>query len=105
MCKVPLLSASGEPAAATIEIDEKAPLKASSSKYTSGQQKLMRFGEVWRSHISPGILVFVLVLPMIIYNKDCKFCSSIIPSLLISFACIISCLIFVINIRLLHLLL
>ena len=78
MCKVPLLSASGEPAAATIEIDEKAPLKASSSKYTSGQQKLMRFGEVWRSHISPAILVFVLVLPMIIYNKDCKFCSSII---------------------------
>ena len=106
MCRIPLLSASGEPAPATIEkIDEKAPLKAS-NKFTPNQQKLMRFGEIWRSYIAPGTLIFVLVLPMIIYNKDCKFRSSIISILSVSFACIISYLVFVIVIiRLLHLLL
>lgn len=72
MCKVPLLSSSGEPAAATIEKDEKAPLK-SASKFTADQQTIIRAGEVWRSHISPAILVFVLVLPMLIYQKECKF--------------------------------
>jgi len=75
MCKVPLLSSSGEPAAATIEKDEKAPLK-SASKFTADQQTIIRAGEVWRSHISPAILVFVLVLPMLIYQKECKFRSS-----------------------------
>mmetsp|Transcript_10623 Transcript_10623/g.21222 ORF Transcript_10623/g.21222 Transcript_10623/m.21222 type:complete len:417 (-) Transcript_10623:168-1418(-) len=69
MCKVPLLSSSGEPAAATIEKDEKAPLK-SASKFTADQQTIIRAGEVWRSHISPAILVFVLVLPMLIYQKE-----------------------------------
>lgn len=69
MCKIPLLSTSGEPAPATIEIDEKAPLKAS-NKFSANQQKIMRFGEIWRSHIAPTTLVFVLVLPMIIYNKE-----------------------------------
>ena len=47
MCKVPLLSSSGEPAAATIEKDEKAPLK-SASKFTADQQTIIRAGEVWR---------------------------------------------------------
>lgn len=104
MCKIPLLSTSGEPAPATIEIDEKAPLKAS-NKFSANQQKIMRFGEIWRSHIAPTTLVFVLVLPMIIYNKECKFCSSIIHSFSVLFTRTILYLVFVTIIRLLHLLL
>ena len=69
MCKVPLLNASGEPAAATIST---APLKEL-SKFTPTQLKIMAFGQFWRSYCAPGILVFVLVLPMIIYNTECKF--------------------------------
>lgn len=66
MCKVPLLNASGEPAAATINT---APIKEL-SKFTPNQLIIMRFGQLWRSYIAPGILVFVLVLPMIIYNTQ-----------------------------------
>ncbi len=69
MCKVPLLNASGEPAAATINT---APLKEL-SKFTPTQMKIMLFGQFWRSYIAPAILVFVLVLPMIIYNTECEF--------------------------------
>ena len=80
MCQVPLLSTSGDPnAATTVKDDEFTPLK-SSSKYTPNQQRLMRAGEIWRSYIAPSTLVFVLVLPMIIYKKDCKFRSFIMPT-------------------------
>ena len=75
---MPLLSTSTGDAttAGMTNKDEFTPLtKSSSSKYTPNQQRLMRVGEIWRSYIAPATLVFVLVLPMVIYNKDCKFFS------------------------------
>jgi hypothetical protein len=77
MRQVPLLSTSGDPNAATARKDDEFTPRNPSSKYTPNQQRLMRAGEIWRSYIAPSTLVFVLVLPMIIYNKGCKFRSLI----------------------------
>jgi hypothetical protein len=77
MCQVPLVSTSGDPNAATTGKDDEFTTLKSSSKYTPNQERLIRAGEIWRSYIAPSTLVFVLVLPMIIYNKVCKFRSLI----------------------------
>ncbi len=77
MCQAPLLSTSGDPNVATTGKDDEVTPLNPSSKYTPNQQRLMRAGEIWRSYIAPSTLVFVLVLPMIIYNKGCKFRSLI----------------------------
>ena len=39
-------------------------------QYSLTQQKLMQAGIVWRSHIAPATFVFVLLLPMFIYNRE-----------------------------------
>ena len=80
MSQVPLLSTSGDPNAVTARKDDEFTPLNPSSKYTPNQQRLMHAGEIWRSYIAPSTLVFVLVLPMIIYNKDCKFRSLVMPS-------------------------
>ena len=85
MCKLPSLSAAADAVdsikdkvediqeEAEALKDEMTPLAKSVAGFTPTQLKIMAFGAFWRKYIAPGILIFVLVLPMLIWNKDCEF--------------------------------